>query len=158
MAFPETRQTLIRRIAASGDEESWRQFLGDYWRPVYRFAARWGELSAEDAEDVASTTFEIIIRKQLLARWLSNRAARLRTLLCGVVRNVIANQSRVRAGRARLLREHGGELDNLLPADGLEPVDRSGSSPSGERLQRSRMKLCVSPVLSVSIPVTNLST
>lgn len=123
MAFPETRRTLIHRIATSADEECWRQFLGDYWRPVYRFAARWGDLGAEDAEDVASATFEVIVRKQLLARWLSNRTSKLRTLLCGVVRNVIANQARVRAGRTRLLREHGGELDGLIPADGLERLD-----------------------------------
>jgi hypothetical protein len=36
------------------------------------------------------------------------------------VRNVIANQSRVRAGRQRLIREHGGELDGLIPRDGFE--------------------------------------
>jgi DNA-directed RNA polymerase specialized sigma24 family protein len=51
------------------------------------------------------------VRNQLLARWVLRRSARLRTLLCTVVRNVLANDARVRAGRERLVREHGGRLE-----------------------------------------------
>jgi len=39
----------------------------------------------------------------LLARWAGNRSAKLRTLLCSVVRNILANRARVQAGRERLV-------------------------------------------------------
>ena len=38
MAFPDTRQTLIQRLATTSGEDDWRQFLNDYWGPVCRFA------------------------------------------------------------------------------------------------------------------------
>ena len=60
----------------------------------------------QDAEDVAAQTFEAILKNQLLARWESNRSARLRTLLCQVVRNVLANRARQLETRERRLREY----------------------------------------------------
>ena len=69
MNFPTTRYTLIHRIATSTAESDWALFLADYWRPICRFAARWGRLSLHDAEDVAAVTLEIVIRNGLLARW-----------------------------------------------------------------------------------------
>jgi RNA polymerase sigma factor (sigma-70 family) len=112
MSFPQTRYTLIERIAAADDGRDWGEFLRDYWGPVCRFARRAGSLSAEDAEDAAAQTFEVLVRNRLLAHWVLRRSAKLRTLLCAVVRNVLSNRGRVEAGRARLLREHGGRLDD----------------------------------------------
>lgn len=111
--FPETRVTLIRRLASGGSEEDWRQFLADYRGPVCRFALRWGATCYDDAEDVASQTFEVLLESRLLARWASNRSARLRSLLCAVTRNILANRHRVQAGRRQLaeeLRQHFEEL------------------------------------------------
>jgi RNA polymerase sigma factor (sigma-70 family) len=105
MAFPETRQTLIQRLASTSDDEDWRQFLNDYWGPVCRFAQARASLSAVDSEDVASLTFEAVLSNQLLARWMLNQSAKLRTLLCSVVRNVISNRARVNEGRERIMRE-----------------------------------------------------
>lgn len=116
MSFPETRPTLIQRIVAEDQESDWRQFLNDYWGPVCRFAAQRGSLSLADAEDVASNTFQALLTNRLLARWIDNRSAKLRTLLCAVTRNVMSNRARVEQGRARLLRDHlerGGELGGL---------------------------------------------
>ncbi len=62
-------------------------------------------LSQADAEDVASLTFEAILTNRLLARWMLNQSAKLRTLLCSVVRNVISNRARVNQGRERILQE-----------------------------------------------------
>src|SRR5262245_24491049 len=109
MAFPETRQTLIQRLATTSGEDDWRQFLSDYWGPVCRFAAARASLSAADAEDVASLTFEAILSNQLLARWMLNQSAKLRTLLCSVVRNIISNRARVNEGRERILQEIADE-------------------------------------------------
>jgi len=105
MSFPQTRLTLIQRLASGGNDEDWRRFLEDYWGPVCRFALRWGARNLDDAEDVASHTFAVIWENQLLNRWVSNRSAKLRSLLCAVVRNVLSNWNRVRANRQRLAPE-----------------------------------------------------
>lgn len=111
MSFPQTRLTLIQRLAAEGSEDDWHTFVRDYWGPVCRFALRWGAANVEDAEDVALETFEVLWRNRLLVRWVSNRSARLRTLLCGVVRNNLANRGRVRAGRERIMADFVQQLD-----------------------------------------------
>ena len=113
MSFPKTRHTLIQRIVTTGEEEDWRQFLSDYWRPVCRFAAIWGKLGVDDAEDVAATTFLAVISGNLLERWAANRTAKLRTLLCTVIRNTLSNRARVSVGRGRLLRDNRDVLRNL---------------------------------------------
>jgi RNA polymerase sigma factor (sigma-70 family) len=121
MAFPQTRHTLIQRLASGGEESDWREFLRDYWGPVCRFARSRGSLTLEDAEDVASETLEAIVKNNLLARWSANRSAKLRTLICAVVRNVLANRARVASGRDRIVREHAGELDRYLDLSSVDP-------------------------------------
>ena len=69
MSFPETRHTLIQRLASGGEAGDWRTFLEDYWGPLCRFAKRRGGLSAADAEDVAAQTLEAVVRGRLLDRW-----------------------------------------------------------------------------------------
>jgi DNA-directed RNA polymerase specialized sigma24 family protein len=128
MSFPQTRHTLIQRIADASDGRDWGEFLADYWGPVCRFARRAGCLTPEDAEDVAAQTFEVLVRNQLLAHWVLKRSAKLRTLLCAVVRNVLSNRGRVEAGRARLLREHGGRLDDR----GAFPLVASLDAPADQ--------------------------
>lgn len=105
MSFPQTRLTLIQRLASGGSEEDWRTFLNDYWGPVCRFSLRFGAPNLDDAEDVASQTFEALWENRLLVRWVSNRSAKLRTLLCNVVRNILSNRNRTRQSRDRLARE-----------------------------------------------------
>ena len=122
MSFPATRHSLIHRLAVTATDEDWRQFLEDYWLPVCRFAARWGHLQFEDAEDVGSATFQVLISGQLLQRWLQQPSAKLRTLLCSVVRNVLANRARIDMGRQRLLRENR-ELLQTLAVTALDSDD-----------------------------------
>jgi DNA-directed RNA polymerase specialized sigma24 family protein len=105
MSFPKTRLTLIQRLVASGSETDWRSFLNDYWGPVCRFAHRWGVGTPDDAEDVASQTFAALWKNRLLVRWMASRSAKLRTLLCGVVRNILSNRNRVLRARQRLTQE-----------------------------------------------------
>jgi RNA polymerase sigma factor (sigma-70 family) len=97
--------TLVQRLAAGGSAEDWSRFLSDYWGPVCRFALRFGARNLDDAEDIASLTFETLWKNRLLVRWLSNRSAKLRSLLCGVARKVLSNQNRSRTNRDRLLRD-----------------------------------------------------
>lgn len=114
MSFPETRHTLIFRIAAGGDDKAWREFLDDYWEPVCRFIAGRASLNRHDAEDVAGQVVEVFVRNRLLARWADAPVAKLRTLICTVVRNVLSNQARVQRSRARILAENRYELPNAL--------------------------------------------
>jgi RNA polymerase sigma factor (sigma-70 family) len=124
MNFPTTRYTLIHRLATSSAEEDWMLFLADYWRPLCRFAVRWGRLDLLDAEDVAATTLEAIIRNDLLARWTTDRRARLRTLLCSVVRRILADEARRSSRRRRRIREYVEQADSdlKLAVQNGEPV------------------------------------
>ncbi len=81
MSFPQTSKTLIFRVVTEGNERDWHQFLSDYWLPVCRFAQQRAKLGIEDAEDVASETFEAILRNQLLKRWVADRIYGLRATL-----------------------------------------------------------------------------
>jgi DNA-directed RNA polymerase specialized sigma24 family protein len=105
MSFPQTRLTLIQRLASGGSEDDWQNFLKDYWGPVCRFSLRFGARNLDDAEDVASQTFEVLWENRLLVRWVSHRSAKLRSLLCAVVRNILANRHSVGMNRERLARE-----------------------------------------------------
>jgi len=112
MSFPQTSQTLIRRFASQGSQRDWHQFLSDYWLPVCRFAQQRAGLTIQDAEDVASETFQAVLSNNLLSRWASDRSSKLRTMLCTVVRHILGNRARVQKGRQRLLRENVYELLN----------------------------------------------
>ena len=105
MSFPQTHLTLIQRLASGGSDEDWTRFFRDYWGPICRFALRWGATNLDEAEEVASHTFAVIWENRLLDRWVSNRPAKLRSLMCAVVRNTLSNWNRVRAGRQRMSAE-----------------------------------------------------
>jgi RNA polymerase sigma factor (sigma-70 family) len=123
MTFPETRHTLIQRLATGGHDGDWQEFMEDYWGPVCRFAKWKGSLTHEDAEDVASLTFEALLKSRLLQRWSEVQSARLRTLLCTVVRNVLSNRARVVSAREKVVREHGGMLDRYVELSENETAD-----------------------------------
>lgn len=118
MAFPVTQHSLIRRLATTPQEADWQQFLADYWNPVCRFSIYRTGISPADAEEVASDVFLAILKGELLSRWQANRTAKLRTLICSVVRNILSNRARVSENRQRLAAEQRdnavGELPNTL--------------------------------------------
>ncbi|MBS0206578.1 MAG: hypothetical protein JSS49_27125 [Planctomycetes bacterium] len=132
MTFPMTRHTLIHRLSQGGNSEDWQSFLRDYWGAVCRFARNTGHLSVDDAEDVASEVFEAILRAHLLQRWSDSRTAKLRTLICSVVRNVLANRTRTDSGRDRIIKDHSGQLDryqsvgHMDSENGREHIDAFG--------------------------------
>jgi RNA polymerase sigma factor (sigma-70 family) len=115
MGFPQTRMTLVQRLASGGAEEDWQGFLKDYWGPICRFAMRYGARNLDEAEDVASETFEALWKQRLLVRWASNRSAKLRTLLCCVVRNIHSHRNRVRASREQRLQDVVDHVNQLNP-------------------------------------------
>ena len=101
--FPDTKQTLIRRIASDPESTDWSVFVNDYWSPLVRFASVRGGLNFAEAEDVASEAFEVLFKNDLLARWLGDRRAKLRTVLCGVAKNLLSNRARIQRGRDRVM-------------------------------------------------------
>jgi RNA polymerase sigma factor (sigma-70 family) len=113
MTFPDTRVSLIRRIDETGDEASRNQFDASYWRATCRFAMRMGSLQWSDAEDVASSVFEILYRKSLLESWLSRPDARFKTLLCTVVRHVVQNVVRSNRSAARRIADQVQHAQDL---------------------------------------------
>ena len=121
-----TRLTLIRRLAFGGSENDWNGFLHDYWGPICRFALRQGARNLDDAEDVASKTFEVLWQNRLLSRWICEPRAKLRTLLCQVVRNILANQRRVWSGRDRFWHAVAEEAGLAVPA---KPGENEGPDP-----------------------------
>jgi RNA polymerase sigma factor (sigma-70 family) len=112
MSFPQTQHTLIHRIVASNSDRDWAAFFEDYWTPICRFAMRKGCSTLDEAEDVAAQTFEIVWKNNLLARWVASRSAKLRTVLCSVVRKVIANLIRVRQARENAALRGREKLDD----------------------------------------------
>lgn len=136
MSFPQTSLTLVERLAAGGSERDWETFLKDYWGPVCRFAMRWGAANLDDAEDVAAETFQLLWKNQLLARWASNRCAKLRTLLCAIVRNNLSNRSRVQRGREQRLHDLLAEL-NLSSRQVADEPDAFYASWADDLVQRA---------------------
>jgi RNA polymerase sigma factor (sigma-70 family) len=125
MSFPQTSKTLILRVVMEGNERDWHRFLSDYWLPVCRFAQRRAKLGIEDAENVASETFEAILHNKLLERWTADHSSKLRTLLCTVVRQVLGNRARVQKGRERLLAENAPELIARADLPTIKSMDES---------------------------------
>lgn len=94
MAFPQTRHTLIQRLAICGSDIDWQDFFHDYWVPICRFAMRRGNVRWHEAEEIASLVFEVVLKKDLIQRWHETPKAKLRTLLCAVTCRVQANYVR----------------------------------------------------------------
>ena len=137
MAFPQTRHTLIERLAHGGNDTDWRDFLVDYWVPVCRFALRRGNGRIDEAEDVAAQAFEVVLRNNLLGRWAASRQAKLRTLLCSVVCKIQANLFRAAKRQGELLEE----LQQAEPPDSEQ--DAFYAAWADELLQTSLHDLAV---------------
>ena len=116
MAFPQTRYSMIDRIVTDNEDGDWNHFLRAYWGPMVAFARRRGGLGEQEAEDVVGVAVEGIIRNNLLDRWHSDRSAKLRTLLCTVIRYCINNRARINSGRQRLMEQWDHELARLTDA------------------------------------------
>lgn len=87
--FPETRISLILRLAAIDDVEAWREFASIYAPAVFAVARRRG-LQAADAEDFVQ---ELLLAVAGAAQtWTPDKQrARFRTWLYRVARNLLAD-------------------------------------------------------------------
>ncbi|MCG8449502.1 MAG: sigma-70 family RNA polymerase sigma factor [Pirellulales bacterium] len=141
MAFPNTRHTLIQRLVSGGEDEDWRNFPSDYWGPVCRFAMRRGTTSLEDAEDIASTTFEVVFRKELLQQWVNSPQAKLRTLLCNIVNRVQANKYRAERRKADFQKKLAQEISQAREDADSQQQDAFTAAWVEELLQQCLQRL-----------------
>ncbi len=102
--FPETRVSLILRLAKPTDVQAWQEFSDVYGPALYSMAKRRG-LQPADAEDVAQETLFAVARA--IERFeLDRERARFRTWLARIARNMIADfcdGKLKRAQRCRIL-------------------------------------------------------
>lgn len=101
--WPETRVSLIRRLADRDDTDAWAFFEAHYQQPVYRFARSHG-LQPDDAMDVVQEV--LIAVHKAAANWKpSGRVGSFRAWLAESARRVTLQITRQ---RARIGRGMGG--------------------------------------------------
>jgi RNA polymerase sigma-70 factor (ECF subfamily) len=94
--LPETRISLILRLAEPADVQAWEEFAAVYGPALYRLALRRG-LQSADAEDVAQEILFAVARA--IERFEPDQQrARFRTWLSRIARNLLADFC---AGRAK---------------------------------------------------------
>ncbi len=116
--FPETRVSLILRLAKPTDVQAWQEFADVYAPALYSMARRRG-LQPADAEDVAQETLFAVARA--IERFEPDRErARFRTWLARIARNMIADFC---AGKLKR------PLTQLISDSWLKSVSSTSSRP-----------------------------
>lgn len=118
--WPETRLSLIRRLADRNDAEAWDYFEAHYQQPVYRFARSHG-LQPDDAMDVVQEVL-IAVHKSA-ANWSpSGRAGSFRAWLAEAARRVTMQITRQRARIGRGIGGNGFAIEVEGRADESQAV------------------------------------
>jgi RNA polymerase sigma-70 factor (ECF subfamily) len=87
--LPDTRDSLIVRLADPADEAAWREFLEIYRPVIYRTVLRHG-LQESDADDVVQQILMAIV--EAVGRWQhSGHAGSFRAWLFTITRNLLIN-------------------------------------------------------------------
>jgi len=129
MAMPTTRWTLLARLEIPEQRESALEVLcRQYWTPVFAYLRRRG-CGHEEAEDLAQSFFERILREELFER-VDPAMGEFRSLLLAWLENFAANAMRTRSA----LKRGGGwvavPLDGATPQDYLEKLAANCATPA----------------------------
>ncbi len=118
--WPETRVSLIRRLADRNDADAWAFFEDNYQQPVYRFARSHG-LQPADAMDVVQEVL-VAVHKGA-ANWKpSGRVGSFRAWLAEAARRVTLQITRQRSRIGRGVGGSGFAIEiNTLASD--SPID-----------------------------------
>lgn len=131
---PDTRDSLLLRLADGEDQEAWRQFVAVYRPLVYRIARRQG-LQDADAQDLAQRV--LVSVAGAIGRWRSDpRRARFRTWLHTVARNALIDHLR----SARPDAAAGGTTAQIQLQDA---VDLGAADPMADPLLESEHRRAV---------------
>lgn len=121
-SWPETRVSLIRRLADRNDADAWAFFEVNYQQPVYRFARSRG-LQPDDAMDVVQEVLMAVHRAA--ATWKpTGRTGSFRAWLAESARRITLQITRQRArigrgvGGSGLAVEIGEVADKSIGNDG----------------------------------------
>lgn len=79
---------------------------------------RRGNLRWHEAEEIASLTFEVLLKKSLVQRWYQQPRAKLRTLLCAVACRIQSNYVRSASRRECSASSLEIDLNELVVQDG----------------------------------------
>ena len=124
--WPETRVSLIRRLADRNDADAWTFFETHYQQPVYRFARSHG-LQPDDAMDVVQEV--LIAVHKAAAKWEpSGRIGSFRAWLAESARRVTLQITRQ---RSRIGRGAGGS--GFANQFGVLASEQSGSEDDDRR-------------------------
>jgi RNA polymerase sigma-70 factor (ECF subfamily) len=125
--IPETRDSLLIRVADARDQAAWEQFARIYWPVVYNVARMRG-LQDADAQDVAQQVL-LSVSKALPTWERRDESTRFRHWLCHMARNATINMLTLQP-RDRAV---GGPA---LPAD--IPESRTNSDLDSELVREYR--------------------
>lgn len=108
-SWPETRGSLIRRLADRNDADAWSFFEDNYQQPVYRFARSRG-LQPDDAMDVVQEVLMAVHRAA--SNWKpTGRTGSFRAWLAESARRITLKITRQRARIGRGVGGSGFELE-----------------------------------------------
>ena len=111
---PETRDSLLLRLADAADHEAWCQFIAIYRPLIYRVARQRG-LQDADAQDLVQQVLLSVARA--IDQWQADpKRARFRTWLHTVARNAIVDHLRA----ARIDAATGGTTAQLRLEDAAD--------------------------------------
>ena len=117
----ETRSSLIQRLKATINGESWEEFFHTYWELIYNVARRAG-LSEADAQDIVQETI-LKIHKSLDRFEYNRKRGTFKGWLRTVTRSRLNDFFKKQQHRPALnhpLEEAAGELQNLEDPEGPE--------------------------------------
>ena len=129
--WPETRISLIRRLADRDDADAWAFFEDHYQQPVYRFARSHG-LQPDDALDVVQEVL-LAVHKSA-ANWKpSGRDGSFRTWLAEAARRVTLQITRQRSRIGRGVGGSGFAMEIGEVAAGLDSSESQGNAEDDRR-------------------------
>lgn len=99
MINPQTRASLILRLADPADDLAWTEFLQIYEPLLFRLASRWG-LQDADAREVVQETL-LAVSKSIPAYRSRPHTGAFRGWLAVITRNKLADHLAKRAGQER---------------------------------------------------------
>jgi RNA polymerase sigma factor (sigma-70 family) len=141
--FPETRASLVMRIADAGDAAAWEEFVRIYQPAIYRMVRREG-LQHADAEELAQEAMLAVARA--VGRWEpDSERGRFRTWLFRIAQNLRVNFASRRkykiwgSGDSAMQAVLEGQFDRQVPISQLFELEyrRSMFQCAAERVQQA---------------------